>query len=717
MAGVRLDGRWRVAVSDPELERLGGDPDLDDRDWAEVDVPDHWTEAPELAGSVGPVLYRHHFTAPPPEPGTRHWLVLEGVINQGDVWLDGSYLGDTEGYFVPHRFEVTDQLAASTEHLLALGVACPVPGGDRSKRALTGSLQSGPLRPAGHPGGIWRPVRIEATGPVAIRHSRLLCTKATVATAELALRLVVLAPEALDADVETTITDPDGAEVYRHIQHRPLAAGENRWELTATIDDPRRWWPAALGPASLYDVSVRLLVQDQESDRRRWRTGLRTVSLDDFVCRVNGQRLFLKGVAMGPSSARLGSVDADVVVRDLHAARDAGFDLVRVHGHVARPEVYDAADELGLLLWQDLPLVGGYATSTASQARRQCREAVDLLGHHPSVALWCAHDEPNGPPVADPVAGDRPPLTCSVRRAARHLLPSWNRSVLDPQLRRELRGDDPSRPVIASSGMLPHPVRLAGTDTHLWLGWKVGRAEDLARLIRHWPRLGRFVAAFGAQSVAPGEHPERARGIDGAEADSFDRYVPGTAYADGSSWAEATRDHQAHVLRTSIEALRRLKYRPTGGFCAFSLVDAGAGVGFGLLDSERRPKRAYAAVVDACRPVIVVADPPPPVLDGGEHLVLAVHAISDLRHRLDDVRVVARVTAGGHSWTTAWQGALEADTCAFVGRLRIEVPAGSGELSVDLELVAAGVAATNRYRCRILPAVPAPGRTASTTPG
>ena len=42
--------------------------------------------------------------------GRRSWLVLDGLFYEGDVWLDGSYLGATEGYFFPHWFEVTDAL-------------------------------------------------------------------------------------------------------------------------------------------------------------------------------------------------------------------------------------------------------------------------------------------------------------------------------------------------------------------------------------------------------------------------------------------------------------------------------------------------------------------------------------------------------------------------------------------------------------------------------
>ncbi len=65
-----------------------------------------------------------------------------------------------------------------------------------------------------------------------------------------------------------------------------------------------------------------------------------------------------------------------------------------MHGHISRPELYDAADELGMLIWQDFPLQWGYARAVRRQAVQQVVKAVDLLGHHPSIAVWCGHNEP-----------------------------------------------------------------------------------------------------------------------------------------------------------------------------------------------------------------------------------------------------------------------------------------------------------------------------------
>ncbi len=141
---------------------------------------------------------------------------------------------------------------------------------------------------------------------------------------------------------------------------------------------------------------------------------------------------------------------------DVALAGEAGLDFLRLHAHVARPELYDAADEAGLLLWQDLPLQRGYSRGVRGQARRQAREAVDLLAHHPSVFVWCGHNEP-------------------MAVGAVQALPTWNRTLLDRAMKSVLERNDGTRPVIAHSGVLPHPPQLDGTDSHLYFGWHTGR--------------------------------------------------------------------------------------------------------------------------------------------------------------------------------------------------------------------------------------------------
>ena len=100
------------------------------------------------------MLYRRRFEMETLAKGQRAWLVMDGIFYQSDVWLDGSYLGDTEGYFFPHAFDVTSALEERSEHLLALEVVCERTTKRRAKRALTGVFGHWDcIDPAFNPGG------------------------------------------------------------------------------------------------------------------------------------------------------------------------------------------------------------------------------------------------------------------------------------------------------------------------------------------------------------------------------------------------------------------------------------------------------------------------------------------------------------------------------------------------------------------------------------
>ena len=197
----------------------------------------------------------------------------------------------------------------------------------------------------------------------------------------------------------------------------------------------------------------------------------------------------------------------DTMRRDIELAVDAGLDVLRVHGHIAPRPLYDAADELGMLLMQDFPLLWGYARSVRGQAVDQARAAVDQLGHHPSIVSWTAHNDPAA--VAIGIEGDT--ARSRLRYLTAHQLPSWNKTILDRWVKRSFEKADPTRPCIPHSGVLPHLPQLDGTDSHFYFGWYHGDVRDLDRLAAQIPRLFRFLSEFGAQSV-----PESADFIDPA---------------------------------------------------------------------------------------------------------------------------------------------------------------------------------------------------------
>ncbi|MEO1059007.1 MAG: hypothetical protein AAFY28_19030, partial [Actinomycetota bacterium] len=197
--------------------------------------------------------------------------------------------------------------------------------------------------------------------------------------------------------------------------------------------------------------------------------------------------------------------------------------------------------------------------------------------------------------------------------------------------------------------------------------------------------------------------------------DLADSTAPGTAllaqhfdpagFMTDAEWRNATQAYQAELLRRQIEVLRRLKYRPTGGFTFTSLHDTTA-IGFGVIDVEGNHKAAYDAVRTACAPVIVVAEPLPTAPARGRRLALDVHTVNDTRAPVEDATVEAVLTwpHGTRRWR--FGGEIPADDVVLVGRVQFEVPplAYGDELSLTLTLTTPTVAlapiATNRYATR-----------------
>ncbi len=726
-----LSGPWAIAPADEELRRQFHDPAFDDSDWSETSVPAHWRTVRGFEQHDGPILYRHHFNGDhrPPRRGERagsprHWLVFDGLLYQSDIWLDGDYLGDTEGWFFPHQFEITDHLAARRDHIVAVDLTCSPVGDTSAKRNLTGTLQEPEYMGQWNPGGIWRPVRMETSGAARLRFSRLLCEEANEERARLRVRAVVDTPTTEHVILRTRVVDPDGIEVVDHRFELPLAVGENRREWTIDVPRPHLWWPRALGNQPLYTVTLEVhpigtsaapppLGPDTLSDDRTWTTGLRRVELRDWNLTVNGQRLFAKGVLLGPTSRDLAGADPGTVGHDVDLASDAGLDLVRVHAHVARPELYERADELGMLVWQDLPLIRGYAHSVRQTAVQHAREAVDLLGHHPSIALWCGHDEPL-PAAAglEALSERRGRFRAMVKGATAQTLPTWNRTVLDRAVTRALRSADPSRSVVPHSGVLPHPPSFDGTDSHLWNGWLHGEVDDLSLLLATWPRLGRWVTGLSAQSP-----PTDASFIDGSEWPVLDtetlsthhgfqdavfkRRLPCAAFPDLSAWVQAAQNHQAHLIRAQIDTLRRLKYRPTGGFVVARLADAHPSISCSILDDRRNPKAAWDALAEACRPVTVIADIPPGGPVPGERFEIQIHAVSDLRVPVADLEVTAHLTWPGGELSRRWAGALEPDSVSLIGTLEVDVDHRPGELVLVVRLTGSGHEVERRHRASV----------------
>lgn len=709
---MELTGVWRAAAADDQLRRTAVGLDFDDGGWTQVSVPGHWRNEPAFADSDGPLLLRSQFEFPRPEPHERSWVVLDGIFYQADVWLDGAYIGDPEGYFFPHSFDVTQLARLATEHVLAVEVACTPNRSHKGRRNITGVFQQ--WHAADHdwnPGGLWRPVHIETTGAVRLDRLRVLCRDANDSRAHLRLHGRLDSDEPRRVRIRTTVTSPGRPpEVLSEIE-QSLARGVNEVNWNLDVESPQLWWPWSLGEQPLTDVQVDVIVDGEISHSRTARTGLREVAMQDWIFSINGERLFLKGANLAPTRLDIASATPADLRRDVELGREAGLDLLRVHGHISAQPLYDAADELGMLLWQDFPLQWSYARDVRRRAVTQATEAVFELGHHPSIITWSAHNEPSGSTIA--ISNEAPSWKSKLRYVAGQQLPTWNKNILDRWVKRALEKADETRPVTSHSGVMPHLPEVAGTDSHLSFGWYHGDERELPGFAAAFPRMVRFVSEFGAQAVPTNSEfidSSRWPALDwdvleekyGLQRTVMDRFVQPASYDTFEQWRDATQRYQANLLRHHIETLRRLKYRPTGGFALFMLNDASPSVSWSILDHKRQPKLAYYAISEACRPVIVAADRLPAAVAPGDRIALDVHVVNDLRTTVTDATLHAQLrwSNGSHDWK--FTGTAEPDSVSRISVLQFVVPDAPGDLWLDLTLEGDDLAITNRDQTIII---------------
>lgn len=666
-----------------------------DGDWLPARVPAHWQQLPGLEEHVGKVVYRCRFILeeteevggldwPSPSVGAqgtrRYWLRLNGIFYYSRPYLNGIDLGAHEGYFIPQECDITDILRG--DNTLLVEVDCPDEPNKLGKRMITGVFSHWDcFDPRANPGGIWLPVEIHVSGPVRLAHARLLTLVCDERTAQLRFDLDLDAAEAMEVAVRLRFVPRTfSGETQVIEQRRSVRRGCQELSGLIKLRDPQLWWTHDLGEPHLYDVHIELLVNGRVSDARRLTFGIRTFELRDWIPHLNGVRFLAKGNNYPPGDMRIATMNAERCALDLQLARACHMNLLRVHAHVDHPAFYEAANEAGILLWQDFPLQWLYDRRVLPEARRQVRWMVRLLGAHPCIGIWCMHNEPV---IIEDTSDES--LLSRLRTYRTAFGFSWNRDVLDTQLKAIVEQEDPTRPAVRSSGEIDIPYVRRGTDAHVYFGWyrNYGTLDDAEVLRKRFPGNLAFVTEFGAQSFPNLESalkfmPPRLSDADirrleerhSFQAKIMSNWIP---WREADSLAEMiamSQDYQIFINRYYIDRLRWHKYRPTGGIVPFLFVDPYPAILWSVVDYWRVPKRSYYALQVAFNPQYAFCLYAPRTYAIGEAIDLPLYVVNDARRSFRDATLEARLTAPN--------GALLAEV-----RRRFELPADCLPIEAD----------------------------------
>lgn len=621
-----ISGEWKYVVrgyDEGVLEELYR-PDAPIAGWKPVVVP--FMMASTFSNST--MWLRRDFWLPSDLRGFRARLVFLGAFYKAYVWLNGVYLGEHEGYFSPFFFDVEELLNFGGNNTLVVCLSTPVESDLNNKVGIVGVFNDWDVKPYPRwafgklpkkyewvvPIGLWRPVVLAITGPLAV-HAVLVDA--------------LPGPDAAKVNIRFYVSNMGGEQQY-YLRYNispynfegvrlsgsyafNTGANERKWvEISTEIAKAALWWTWDQGQPSLYKLEYEIRSQEGIlQGRGSVKFGVRTVQ-GSAISRIstqfvlNGRRVFLRGFNY-ISDFYLVNASREVLKRDLEMMIDANANFVRVHAHVEPPEFYELADEYGVAVQCDGPLIWAYASQLApdsyesfvEKALRQFVEMVLLLYNHPSVSMWSVHNEP---PWASEWMGDL------YRRGV-------NRD-LDTALAALIRAVDlHGRPVIAGSGY---------EDQHVYFGWFSGSWIDFLRDASPFP------TEFGAQSLPsvgspfwklvnvskwPIEEGDDAyyelayRGFYWASGYVKVPYGLPSEYPSLEEYVKASQEYQAVLLKAAIARYRTLKFNATGGAAAFLFKDCFPAVSFSVVDYYGVPKQAYYVVKEVYKPLKVIVLP------------------------------------------------------------------------------------------------------------
>lgn len=341
---------------------------------APLQVPGDWnTQRPELFFYEGTVWYERDFNYPL-RPGRRLFLWFGAANYRAIVFLNGTRLGEHVGGFTPFQFEITS-LVREKGNFVIVKV-----DNQRRKEAVPTLMTDW-----WNYGGLTREVRLVDVPETFVEDYSVQLEKGSQTRvagwvrlngAQKQQKVTVRIPQAGIAN--TVTTDGNG---YARV------AFDARLAL---------WFPE---DPKLYDVTI-----ETASERVADRIGFRTIVASGQRLLLNGKPLRLRGASIhGEAPFRAGRVFSEADARTLlRWAKELDCNFVRLP-HYPHDEVMTrVADEMGLLVWAEIPVYWTIAwenQETYQNAEQQLTEMIARDKNRASVILWSVANET---PLSEP---------------------------------------------------------------------------------------------------------------------------------------------------------------------------------------------------------------------------------------------------------------------------------------------------------------------------
>lgn len=400
-AHLLLDGTWRFAI------------DLDDigltEEWAHGydyhhsaqwpgSIEEHMAAA-HTGGSAAwqdkiVAWYEREFKLPEASDNqsrTLFQLTFGACGYETRVWLNGHLLTTIEGESV-HYGEYTSFTYELPEEHLQLSNRLTVRIADTMDAETTRGKQESHVYKRG---GIWYQTHSGAVRSVwleTVERNRLRSRVGVHSTIEdqlVRFNLTLRIHDAADYTVRLQVFEPDAAPADAPLATSDfplhLAEGQHEQRLVLEVPGAEVWCPEN---PHRYRLVAQLIDATGYAAQIEARFGMRKIEARGRKIYLNNEPIYLDGILYQPGTATYAEMQ-----RHMHAMKALGCNLVRVHIAGIDPRIYNLADELGLLLWVEVPSPHSSTPRSRENHRAELLRMLSLMETHPSIIIWSLYNE------------------------------------------------------------------------------------------------------------------------------------------------------------------------------------------------------------------------------------------------------------------------------------------------------------------------------------
>lgn len=353
--------------------------------WTTLNLPHTWNSEDVIDAKPGyrrtASWYKKLLTIKKVESNTLYQLYFEGANITTKVFVNGYDAGGHIGGYIGFTIDITEYIKSGTNEVLVRvdnGYDPEIIPSQKSDFFIYG--------------GITRDVWFQTVAKTHINNLKIATPSVSAKSAFLQINTSIKNLESSNNLIlKVSLKNPQGEIVAT----KTIESINDTTEISfPEIVKPQLWDTKT---PNLYSITVSLLNNNEVIDKIEDKVGFRWFEFKDHgPFYLNGKRLLLRGTHRHEEHAGVGAAMSNRQHRnDMESIKEMGANFVRLAHYPQDPEIYKACDELGILVWDELPWCrGGVGNETWKiNTKNMLKEMIHQNYNHPSIIFWSLGNE------------------------------------------------------------------------------------------------------------------------------------------------------------------------------------------------------------------------------------------------------------------------------------------------------------------------------------